>query len=584
MIPVPVVLFAYARPDHLRRTLTCLRANRVPLIYAFSDGPKTPEKAPMVAAVRSILHAIDWCEVRVVQRTRNLGLGLSIRTGVAEVFRTHEAVLVLEDDLVCVPGTYEYLCAAMEHYSADPRVMSVTGWTHPRVTPADVTDQPYFDGRAECLLWGAWRRSWEGMEETALEKIDGCEEKGIDPFRYGADLVQMARVERERNIWAVRFLYNHIVAGGLCLRPPHTLVEHIGFDAQATYSQQAGWLANQPLRRCPPLPDKWPQPEEHPDCPRLWQQMCGSHRTTSPAPRPHRPPLRVQVKNALRPWTPPALVNYARRVVRSRQEAQITLPPTGPAEWEYIPEGWLYQSPGEQGWNVESVVKTQLARWPQFLSTVQGVGPLGISHEAPNPTAQDLSQHNIIMSFAYVLALAAHEKGRLSVLDWGSGIGHYYVLARALMPQIELDYHCKDLPLLCEAGSKLLPDAHFCADESCLKRTYDLVLASGSLQYSEDWRGTAASLARASKQYVYIARLPMVRTSPSFVALQRPHRCGYLTEYLTWFLNRDELVRQLSICGMTLMREFLMPSQFVIPNAPAVGELGAFLFRAPDRE
>src|SRR6266702_2481552 len=62
MSAIPVVLFAYARPDHLRQTLDCLRVNQVPQIYAFSDGPRTPDKAPAVAEVRQTLRSIDWCE------------------------------------------------------------------------------------------------------------------------------------------------------------------------------------------------------------------------------------------------------------------------------------------------------------------------------------------------------------------------------------------------------------------------------------------------------------------------------------------------------------------------------------------
>ena len=72
---VPIILFAYARPDHLRRTLACLRENRVPLIYAFSDGPRRPDKAPLVAQVREILRGIEWCEVVLCERGVNLGLG-----------------------------------------------------------------------------------------------------------------------------------------------------------------------------------------------------------------------------------------------------------------------------------------------------------------------------------------------------------------------------------------------------------------------------------------------------------------------------------------------------------------------------
>jgi hypothetical protein len=272
----PVVLFAYARPDHLRRTLNCLRENRVPLIYAFSDGARTPDKAMAVAQVRDMLRAVDWCEVVLCERETNLGLGCSILTGVPEVLGKNEAAIIFEDDLVCVPGTYDYLCAALQHYQDDPRVMSVTGWTHPLVTPSDITDQPYFDGRAECWVWGTWTRAWQGMQEDAKMLMQRCKAEGIDVYRYGADLPAMAAVELQRNIWAVRFLYWHILNRGLCLRPPWSMVEHIGFDAEATNAKAESWLKNPPLKPSPPIPAQWPDPVEHPACRRLHQKVCGT--------------------------------------------------------------------------------------------------------------------------------------------------------------------------------------------------------------------------------------------------------------------------------------------------------------------
>ena len=276
---IPVVLFAYARPDHLRRTLNCLRENQVLLIYAFSDGPRTPDKAPAVAQGRDMLRAIDWCEVALCEREHNLGLGRSILTGVTEVLSKHEAAIIFEDDLVCVPGTYDYLRAALEHYCDDPRVMSVTGWTHPLVTPNDITDQPYFDGRAECWVWGTWTWAWQGMQEDAKTLMQRCKAEGIDVYRYGADLPAMAEVELQKNIWAVRWLYWHILNRGLCLCPPWSMVEHIGFDAKATNAGDGSQWANPPLRPSPPVPDTWPEPEEHPECCKLWQQACSTRPT-----------------------------------------------------------------------------------------------------------------------------------------------------------------------------------------------------------------------------------------------------------------------------------------------------------------
>ena len=122
---IPVVLFAYARPDHLARVLECLRENHVPRIEAFADGAKGAADAARVAEVRAMLRAIDWCEVRLTERTENLGLGRNVLAGVSDVAARHPAFVVWEDDLICVPGTYAWVCAALRNYADEVRVMSL---------------------------------------------------------------------------------------------------------------------------------------------------------------------------------------------------------------------------------------------------------------------------------------------------------------------------------------------------------------------------------------------------------------------------------------------------------------------------
>jgi len=272
--PIPVILFAYTRIDLLQQTLECLRVDQVPLIYAFSDGPKTPADAENVNLVRQILRKIDWCELHLVERDQNYGLGKSIMDGVTQILDKHETAIIFEDDLLCVPGTYKYLCAALDRYKNDVQVMSVTGWAHPLTTPSNIVDQPYFDGRTECYVWGTWRRAWQGMDQDALTLIDECERRGIDIYRYGADLVKMANLEKARNLWAVRFSYLHILKQGLCLRPPYSIVQHLGYgDESANVKNLKGYKWHVELPEvCPAIPAVWPVAQENPECPVLWQR------------------------------------------------------------------------------------------------------------------------------------------------------------------------------------------------------------------------------------------------------------------------------------------------------------------------
>jgi putative methyltransferase (TIGR04325 family) len=251
-------------------------------------------------------------------------------------------------------------------------------------------------------------------------------------------------------------------------------------------------------------------------------------------------------------------------------------------EWEYRRDGWPEGDPAIRGWNAESVLRTQLDRWPAFVASLQGTGPVGLSHEAANPGSGDYGTHNTIMSFAYVLARAGRSGTRVSMLDWGGGLGHYYLYGRALLPDVELDYHCRDLPLLVEGGRSILPHAVFhSTDETALSRQYDLVMASSSLQYSRDWRGTLAKLASVAGGYLYVTRQPFVAEGPSFVVVQRPSRHGYLTEYPGWFLDRDEFLDEARGLGLALVREFLIAEQPSVPKAPAQADYRGFLFAGP---
>jgi hypothetical protein len=113
------------------------------------------------------------------------------------------------------------------------------------------------------------------MDKDAKTLMEECRSRGVDIYKYGADLVEMAENELATNIWAVRFLYLHILRGGVCLRPPWSMVEHIGFGAEATNAGAEIWLKNPPLRTAPPLPAVWPAAVESPECSRLHQAICG---------------------------------------------------------------------------------------------------------------------------------------------------------------------------------------------------------------------------------------------------------------------------------------------------------------------
>lgn len=284
----------------------------------------------------------------------------------------------------------------------------------------------------------------------------------------------------------------------------------------------------------------------------------------------------MSARAAIRRITPPFLLHAARRVRGKITGSRAALP-----VWERVPEGWARAQADEfvRGWNVPSVEKWHRQRFELWSRAFRAPKPLGTSEYAVDSTEQYLHSHNVHVSFAYVLALAARNRARLAVLDWGGGIGQYYLLARSVLPELELAYHCKDVPLICSAGRQLNPEVTFHDDETCLERSFDLVVASNSLQYGEDWRGTLGKLAAAAGAFLYVAQLPTVLETPSFVAVQRPYAHQLETEYLGWIFNQREFLAVAGDLGLDVVREFFFGNTLDVHRAHEPAVHRGFLLR-----
>lgn len=267
---------------------------------------------------------------------------------------------------------------------------------------------------------------------------------------------------------------------------------------------------------------------------------------------------------------PPIAVDVLRGVFGQQVEA--------PGRFEIVGSEWPVPVDSNPGWEDPAIAAAQAERWPAFVAACAGTRPLDMPHEAAEHTGRNMAFHNTYMSFGYVLARAEGGSGSLSMLDWGGGLGHYAVLAGALLPGVELDYHCKDLPAFAEHGARLLPKATFHTDARCLERTYDLVMASGSLQCSRDWRQVAEGLVGATGRYLYITRLPVLLTSPSVVVRQQARVQGFNDDLLGWFLNREELVSHVMSLGLTVQREFYVDEYPHVPEAAEQPDVRGFLF------
>lgn len=278
---------------------------------------------------------------------------------------------------------------------------------------------------------------------------------------------------------------------------------------------------------------------------------------------------RTRLKQGARTWLPTGVVEFARGA----------LDYVGSPQWEYMSAGWD-TSQRVRGWDISAVVEAQKKNWTQYSEYLSKRGPLWLNHEdLHGVVTEELRDHNTLVSYAYVAALASRHSVQFSMLDWGGGLGYYYLVSRAVLPGLDIDYCCYDMPSFCDVGRDLLPGVKFTASRrECLIGHYDLVLASSSLWYDEDWKTAVGLLAAVADPYLFITRMVFLDDGPSYVAIQRPWSLGFPTEYLCWILNQQELVECLNSHSMELVREFALSDGPHIHNAPAQGKCRGLLF------
>ena len=245
---------------------------------------------------------------------------------------------------------------------------------------------------------------------------------------------------------------------------------------------------------------------------------------------------------------------------------------------ELAPDGWPASEP-ESSWNDPAVAEHYRAAWESFLPTVSGRGPLGYPSENGRPQPPDYGAQLKYLTFGYALALAARHKDTVSLLDWGGNLGQYGLVAEKLLPKIRIEYHCKEVPLLCLEGRRLNREATFLDDDQQFAaRRFDLVMASGSLQYVRSWQIVLEMLAAATAEWLYITRLPVTTAPASLVALQRVEFADRQHSSYCWCFSRREFLRAVEESGLTLHQEFLVQETMDIAGARSSCQLRGFLF------
>lgn len=240
----PIAVFAYNRPDHLKKTLHALVQDPLASlseIYIFSDGAKpgcSPEELKKIHNVRSIAgETHGFLKKTIKESTSNLGLANSIIRGVTEVIQQYGKIIVLEDDLVVKSGFLKFMNESLDSWKADAKVFSIAGYTPPfRYQP---TPKTYLCHRFNSWGWGTWIDRWQSADWT-VSSYPRFRCSFVQRLQFGQGGLDMPlmlddQMSGKINSWAIRFAFSQFQNHAVTVFPTESFIQNIGFDDSGTH-------------------------------------------------------------------------------------------------------------------------------------------------------------------------------------------------------------------------------------------------------------------------------------------------------------------------------------------------------------
>ena len=235
LLLAPIALFVYNRFENTKITLEALRRNDLAAqsdLVIFSDGPRGEEDFKAVQEVRDLIRTQQWCgSVRIVESRTNKGLARSIREGVDLIFKDHETVVVLEDDIETASGFLNFMNSALDFFENDQEVMHIGAYV-PESIGQKQLPEIWSAQFMSCWGWATWKNSWNKCLWDADFLLKRLSEISLSRYTLNGAINFRTQLEenarQERITWAIFWFTTIALMEKRCVYPSRSIVRNIG--------------------------------------------------------------------------------------------------------------------------------------------------------------------------------------------------------------------------------------------------------------------------------------------------------------------------------------------------------------------
>jgi hypothetical protein len=245
MYSTPIVLFIFNRPKNTFLIISILRNISPQKLFIIADGPRPNNESDVLLCeqTRKVIDGIDWpCEIIKKYANSNIGCRNSIPQGLDFVFQQVESCVILEDD--CIPQlSFFQFCEELLHiYKDNKSIMTISG--HRSEGPNEFDSDSYFFSIYPAIWgWATWKNRWEKYDLSMsqwpeLRRSNWLNRilKTHESQSYWTRIFN--KMQEGLDTWDYAWVFASWVHQGLTIRPKINMITNVGFNEEATHTNQ----------------------------------------------------------------------------------------------------------------------------------------------------------------------------------------------------------------------------------------------------------------------------------------------------------------------------------------------------------
>ena len=234
MKQLPIAIFAYNRPSHLKRLLISLEANKIKYINFFLDGPKNKKDKLIQDHILSMLKNSKFKSI-IIKQKKNIGLAKSTEFGLNYMAKKYEYFVVLEDDVVPYKNFFKFMKLNLEKFKNSNQIGGVCGYQLKEINEIKKKENnSIFLDFFIPWGWATWSKNW--IKYTKERKLILKKNK-INKKNYFESFLCKKIKNKPKKIWTAKFILFNLLQKNKFIFPSSTLSKNIGFDGSGINSK-----------------------------------------------------------------------------------------------------------------------------------------------------------------------------------------------------------------------------------------------------------------------------------------------------------------------------------------------------------